>query len=417
MKGQSFSLDLIISLMIFSIALTAGFYYVGTSLNQKKPGQELKSKARLSFQQFKEISQSEQINRPFLILTNQTEDNYPVRLNLQFKDKPEENSIEVLKRSDEGWSLLSSQTDLKNESLFFLTNLTQKNIYKLIYSYRRNLTARNTTYDLKVDENWINNSKIKVRFNQSLITDFKYKNLSLLESEIDLGYSDPSLKDKEIKGVINYLDEDSKLKIYEKDSGIIVENNYETNWSLNLSSNFDYMFDKRQNRTYNLSQRLTSQRTTDWIDFYGYQSHGLSIMGDNISYSIERESENSKLKVRCSPSTQVQIIAHRNDYKTVRDREKLFQNPPDMKQLADEKKTEIDPKKIRQIENLSEFELNDRMNLEGLSYNLSLNGLSKGDPIPEDQTVSVKKQPLVMLNRTGGTKIKNLTLAIWNRFS
>lgn len=394
MKGQAINIDFTIALALFLVSTLSGILILTDNDALYDSTEELEGKifdvrSEIEDSVYVEGRKSSLVTRTPFRITNVPVDRKYIFPGLAY---PGSGAMSIPAEVNITENRIVTVTDLNNNS--------QSMIY--FFHDNENLSYSN---DIQVGQN-ISNSYITASPGGNGLDSLEVDGNEVLSSSADLNSTNDTVVEHELH--VETLDEN--LKVYNNSPEMIIE----TDGTLNLRNFTEIYWD--DNGTENLEPGETYSGETQGFALASVdgesEDYGIAFMGDmnaevsKQSGTVLAEIDASEVRVRLFVSD---IGAGRERVKAHTDG-RIFFTPLETVKGAS-------PDKLEELENMTENEFEEELELQNFNYNITLGRskfkINRGSSIPVNQNVIVSDLGAVLLDRKGNASLMENQVALW----
>ena len=402
MKKAYFSFDMIVSLVIFVMAIAVSFYYLSYMSTPKDTFVEtLISSADDLANKIKENVSWSVYRMPILINSPNTT-NATIEKIFYYDSSTDTDSIII-----ENENLSEINSDFLNNTIIFSPVLTTgKNIFYLIYTKNTNLTKQTYETGINASGVWVNNSKMNVSFSTTGLTNIEYGGTQIIGgSGVTLETTTtPTLELGKIRAKKTY-DNGIDVKIYNNNSKIVVVSNHTINPIIYVSKSFTNQYNGSVNSI--TTPGLQFNSIVNMVDVYG--SGGIAVIGKNINVSLYNNTYN---EIRIYDTKEFELYIHDGTYTNALIERDMFVNPPNTTFLIPEDVTGISYDFVSLL-NTTPYSTLKNYFYSGVNFNLTVNNISIGIKRPTKVDVIVIKYPVSVVDRFSNINQSEFDIAVW----
>ncbi|MCK5474483.1 MAG: hypothetical protein KAI53_03690 [Candidatus Aenigmarchaeota archaeon] len=402
MKKGYFSIDMVVSLVIFLLIISISFYYLSYL---SRPAEPITSTLKTASFDFAERIE-ENIRWSVYMMPIFIESDHDSKIVIEKKFYPESNiDLNSIIIEDENLSEINSSFE-DNTIIFTPTIKTGKNNYYLVYTKNTALDAREYTTDLNAAGTWINNSLMNISFATTGISQTEFNGVSILQG-IGTDFTTSSVPNLDLSAVRakRAYDNGINVKIYNNNSKIIVTSNHTFSPIIYVTKAFTNYYNGSTNSI--ASSGLQFNSIIDFIDVYG-GGEGIAVIGNSLNVSFYNNTYN---EIRLYNVTEFEMYFHEGTYTNALLEKDMYLNPPDIILLMPEEVSGISLGSLLELGNVDYNTIKDSF-AKGLDFNITLYNTSIGIERPIDITVITIKYPVMIVDRFAKSNRTELDIAV-----
>ncbi|NOR85363.1 hypothetical protein GQ473_04540 [archaeon] len=402
MKKAFFSFDMIVSLVIFVMAIAASFSFLSYISTPKDTFVDtIKSSADDLAEKIKENASWSVYRMPILINSPNTT-NATIEKIFYYDSNTDTDSIII-----ENENLSEINSDFSNNTVIFSPLLTAgQNLFYLIYTKNTNLTKRTYSTDLNTSDIWVNNSLMNVSFSTTGLTNIEFGGSQIIGgSGVTLETTTtPTLELGKIRAKKTY-DNGIDVKIYNNNSKIIVVSNHTINPIIYVSKSYTNQYNGSVNSI--TTSGLQFNSIVNMVDVYG--SSGIAVIGNNLNVSLYNNTYN---EIRIYNTTNFEIYIHDGTYTNALVECDMYVNPPNTTFLIPQDVTGISYDSVSLL-NTSTYSTLKNYFYSSVNFNMTVSNFSIGTKRPKIVDVIVIKYPISVVDRFSKINQSQFDLAVW----
>ena len=402
MKKGYFSIDMIMSLIIFLLIVSISFYYLSYMSRPPEPMTSVLKTAAFDFAERIEENISWSVYMMPIFIESGNDSKIVIEKKFYPESDVDLNSIII---EDENISEINSSFE-DNTIIFTPTIKTGKNNYYLIYTKNTALAAREYTTNLNATGIWINNSLMNVSFATTGISKIEFNGVSILKG-IGANLTTSSVPGLDLSAVRakRAYDNGIDVKIYNNNSKIIVTSNHTFDPIIYITKTFTSQYNGSDNSI--ASSGLQFNSIIDFLDVYG-GGEGIAVIGNSLNVSLYNNTYN---EIRLYNVTEFEIYLHDGTYANALLEKDMYLNPPNIILLMPEEVSGISSGSLLELGSTDYETIKERF-AKGIDFNLTLHNTSIGIERPIDVTVITIKYPVIVVDRFAKSNRTELDVAV-----
>lgn len=397
-KGQTINIDWTVGLGLFLITtLTAVIFLINVNAASQDRAGIVESKALEVQNNLKDAASVSGRKIPVISRGPTNISNIPLDRYYQFPSKA---------YPDSSGGTIPVQLNISKNRIVAITD--SGNLSNSIIYFTENVS--NTTYesDIQAADSWINNSKISVKIDGTSLTSLKVSGQEIISTSSDLGSGDSSVKKSDL-----YAETLSgNFRVYNNSSEIIIDER-SNNITFDLKD-FDNLYWYENDTSIPLTGTgLKAEGETK--GFTVASEYGITFLGEMSATVTKPDSSTVRAEL---DAEKARIRLHNSNYKAGKKRIKFYDKGYLLLGASHQFSAPY-KSKIKELDNLQNIRLEDKINSENFGYNISFGEpdkdyyLKKGQEIPLGSLAIVSDRTSELIRRNGTFKEIESRVVLW----